>query len=257
MCSGSNANATLLATGRNAADRMPGNPTPPPIDTLREIQTPEGIDLHLPVAGPLPRALAWLVDALIRIILYAIVGFVSAFLGRTGFGLFLVFLFLLEWFYPVVFEVLRQGQTPGKRAYGLRVLHDDGTPIGWNASLLRNLLRVVDFLPLFYTLGLLTMLLDRHFRRLGDLAAGSVVVHVNPNGRQPSPTRVRPLRPPFPLTLDEQQAIIDFADRVPHLTPERAAELAGAAAPLVQGQADPVAALQGMARWLRGEEDGR
>ncbi len=233
---------------------MPGNPRPAAIDTRREIQTPEGIDLHLTVAGPATRAQAWLVDALIRTVIYVLAGFVASLLGRAGVGLFLVFLFLLEWFYPVLFEVLRDGQTPGKRAYGLRVLHDDATPVGWNASLLRNLLRVVDFLPLFYALGLLAMLLDRHFRRLGDLAAGTVVVHVGRDDSHPADPGVPPLRPPWPLTLAEQQAVISFAEKAPSLTPERAAELARTAGPLVAGQPDPVRALLGMARWLRGGE---
>ena len=117
-------------------------------------------------------------------------------LAGLGQGLMLLGFFLLEWFYPVFFE-LRSGATPGKRAMGLRVVHDDGTPVGAVASVIRNLLRVADFLPLFYAAGLVSCLVDRDFRRLGDLAAGTLVVHSEPplkpqgiRNARPAPCRV-------------------------------------------------------------------
>ncbi len=102
-------------------------------------------------------------------------------LGASRVGIWLVALlllvnFLLLWGYYVAFELLWDGQTPGKRAIGLRVLRDSGHPLGFLDSLIRNLLRLVDFLPLYYGIGVLTMLIDARWRRLGDLAAGTIVV---------------------------------------------------------------------------------
>jgi uncharacterized RDD family membrane protein YckC len=139
-------------------------------------ETPEGIDLGLRVAGPISRALAWIIDAFIRYSVLFALSTVLASLLSFGMGLFLILLFLLEWFYPVVFEVVR-GATPGKKAMGLLVVHDNGTPVGWSASMIRNLLRSVDFLPFFYCAGLISILLNSRFKRLGDLAAGTLVVY--------------------------------------------------------------------------------
>ncbi len=220
---------------------------------MHAVQTPEGIELHLPLAGIVPRAAAWLIDVLIRSGIYLVLGLLLMLLGNTGMGLFLIATFTVEWFYPVLFEVLRDGQTPGKRAYDIRVIHDDGTPIGWSASLIRNLLRVVDFLPLAYGFGLLSLMLNRDFKRLGDLAAGSLVIHVQSVANAPALPDVPPVRPDWPLSLEEQQAIIAFAQRSRTLTEERARELALLTVPLVDPARQPVATLQGMANWLMGK----
>lgn len=202
------------------------------LDTCRAIETPEGVELGLRVAGPAPRFLAWVIDMLIRGAIYIGLSIILALLGRLGIGLLLIVIFLLEWFYPVLFEVYRQGATPGKRSMGLRVMHDDGTPVGWSASLVRNLLRAVDFLPLLYGLGLTSMLLTRDFKRLGDLAAGTLVVYSTQAPAPPSLPVATPQAPPVPLSTQEQRAVVDFAERAALLTPERVGELAGLATPL-------------------------
>jgi uncharacterized RDD family membrane protein YckC len=222
------------------------------LDTLREVQTPEGIDLHLPVAGLVPRALAWLIDALIRSGFYLVLALVLRVGGKTGVGLFLLLAFFIEWFYPVLFEVLRGGQTPGKRAYDMAVINDDGTPVRWSGSLIRNLLRFADFLPAFYGFGIISILLNRDFKRLGDLAAGTLVVYQETRLITHDLPKGEVVRPPFPLTLEEQQAIIAFAERSNSLTAERSEELARLSGPLVEGAAHPVARLYGMAKWLMG-----
>ena len=84
--------------------------------------------------------------------------------------------FAMSWSYFVLLEWLWQGQTIGKRMYGLRVIRDDGAPAGFLAVLIRNLLRLVDFLPAFYGLGLLTVIVTSRSQRLGDIAAGTYVV---------------------------------------------------------------------------------
>jgi hypothetical protein len=78
--------------------------------------------------------------------------------------------------YYVAFEVLWNGQTPGKRALGLRMVHVSGRPISFGASAVRNLLRLVDFLPAAYGVGFLVMFFDKRARRLGDMAAGAMAV---------------------------------------------------------------------------------
>ncbi len=216
------------------------------IDTVHTFETPEGVDLALHVAGPVPRALAFVLDALLRYGALLALAIVLLPLGGLGVGVLLILTFLAEWLYPVLFEVTR-GQTPGKKAMGLTVVHQNGTPVTWPSSLIRNLLRVVDFLPLFYGLGAISMLVDHRFRRLGDLAAGTLVVHA-PAERVAAALPDRPpLAPPVPLGLEEMRAIIDFAERA-DLAPERRAELAGLLTHK-QGEA-AVEEMLGYASWL-------
>ncbi|MBM4336699.1 MAG: RDD family protein [Deltaproteobacteria bacterium] len=222
------------------------------IDTVHAVQTPEGVDLALRVAGPVPRALAWGVDTLLQggIALALQVAF-AGFAG-LGTGLYLIGLFALLWFYPVLFEVRAHGQTPGKRLLGLRVLQENGTPVGWSASVLRNFLLVADFLPALYLAGLASMLADASFRRLGDLAAGTLVVHTDtPRARLTPIPEVTPLAPDFPLGLEEQAAVIAFAERAGSLSAERAAELAAIPRSLV-GDSDPRSRLIAHAAYLVG-----
>lgn len=230
------------------------------IDALRRVETPEGIALELKPAGPLPRALAWGLDFAIRAALYLTLGILASLLGRMGLGLFLIGLFLIEWFYPVVFEVLNQGQTPGKWAVGLRVLGVDGLPVTWSQAMVRSLLMTVDFLPFAYATGLAAMFLGRHAQRLGDLAAGTLVVHGEVRARSRISSRgfaaesaAGTFAPPLPLTAPEQRAVMSFAERLPALAPLRAQELAEILSPLhgQQGEA-AVACVAGYAEGLRG-----
>jgi uncharacterized RDD family membrane protein YckC len=232
-----------------------------PLDTLRLNETPEGIDLGLCVAGPAPRAAALAIDTLIRLALFVAMAPLLA-LSGMGVGLVLIGVFALMWLYPVVFEVVK-GATPGKAAMGLLVVHDDGTPVGLTASLIRNLLRALDFLPLFYGVGLVSTLADPDFRRLGDLAAGTLVIHAPGTQRREGRQRVGagsasefpPEAPPLGLDLPTQQAILAFAERAPRLSAARREELA---LHLVRGlECDgavtgesAVARLLGWAAWL-------
>ncbi len=227
------------------------------IDTIHSIQTPEGVELDLRAAGPVARSLAWLVDAALRVGVVMGVAATLGVLGRFGAGLNLIALFAVWWFFPVFFEVYWSGQTPGKKAMGLRVVHENGTPVGWAGSILRNFLRVVDFLPSFYAVGLSSMCLDRSFRRLGDLAAGTLVVYTEPTrGLVSAVPDAVPLAPSFPLHPDEQRAIVAFAERGRFLTGERAEELARIAEPLV-GVDDPRGRLERVAAFLVGRRGSR
>src|SRR5918992_6052971 len=204
------------------------------LDTTRKVATPEGIELTLRLAGPVPRAMAWAIDLALRagIVLAVMMGALQ--FGRAGWGVVLLTLFFVEWLLPAWFEALWRGQTPGKRAMRLAVLNDDGTPVRWPAALTRNLLRAVDFLPFLYGVGLVSMLLNRDFKRLGDLAAGTVVVY---QAEKVAAARAIPQAPPQPpplsLSPEEQRAVLDLAERSSTFTRERFEELAELPTPLV------------------------
>jgi len=207
-----------------------------PLDTVRRVATPEGCELNLRIAGPTVRARAWLFDFVIRLVIFGAALMILAKFGRLGSGLALLVAFILEWLYPVLFEVYSGGATPGKKFSNLVVLLDDGTPIGWSASFARNTLRFIDFLPFAYAGGLLTMWLNEDSKRLGDLLAGTVVVYRSEN-RQPviADDFVDAETPPFPLTLAEQRALLEYRQRASQLTAARADELAELALPLTEG----------------------
>lgn len=223
-----------------------------PLDTVTHFETPEGVELELRAAGPAVRAAAWAVDGVIRLIMLFVCMIPLGMLGRTGMAIYLVVLFLLLWIYPVFFEAKR-GATPGKSAFGLRVVHVDGTPVGWPAAFVRNILRAADLLPMGYAVGLVTMLVQPGFRRLGDLAAGTLVIHVERERRRHETLPAEPVPVAVPLRPEEQRALADFAARAHALGPSRAAELAGTLEPLTGHRDTPeaVAALCGMARWLQ------
>ncbi len=150
------------------------------------IETPEQVALEFPLAGVGSRFLALAIDMLLQtaialLVLAAVAGTWSLIRPRSGGGWFLAILviagFLLFYGYFAGFEAFWHGQTPGKRLIGLRVLSVTGRPARIDEAILRNLLRVIDQLPGVYAIGILTMLVSSRNQRLGDLAAGTVVVH--------------------------------------------------------------------------------
>ena len=158
-------------------------------DETLDINTPENVAFGYQVAGIGSRFLATLIDMILVTLLQVIVvvtyyfvlylldidpmgggsAWVAAIMGLV--------IFLFYWGYYIFFEMLWNGQTPGKRWTGLRVIRTDGTPITLSESFIRNLTRLVDFLPAAYGIGIITMFIDKQSRRLGDLAAGTLVVH--------------------------------------------------------------------------------
>jgi len=227
------------------------------LDTTRRVATPEGIELTLRLAGPVPRALAWMIDFLLRAALVLVVSMLAAYFGRAGWGLVLIAAFFVEWLLPAVFEARWGGQTPGKRLLGIAVLNDDGTPLRWPGALTRNLLRAADFLPFFYGVGLIAMLANRDFKRLGDLAAGTVVVY---QAEKSDATRAipqaAPIVPPVSLDPEEQRAVLELAERSTSLTRERFEELAELPTPLVgrAERAGAAARILGIANYLAGRQ---
>jgi uncharacterized RDD family membrane protein YckC len=228
------------------------------LDTTRRVATPEGIELTLRLAGPVPRALAWSIDLAIRVAVVFAVSLAASAFGKAGVGVILLAWFFVEWLAPAWFEAAWNGQTPGKRAMGIAVLNDDGTPLRWPAALTRNLLRAADFLPLLYGVGLVAMLSNRDFKRLGDLAAGTVVVYLDSNKTFASRKipEARPIAPTVALDLDEQRALLELAERSQTLTQERFEELAELPRPLVGDLDGPRAAarLIGMANYIAGRQ---
>jgi uncharacterized RDD family membrane protein YckC len=151
------------------------------------VDTPEQIALEFSLAGIGSRFLALALDTLLQVVLYVLVILLAigvASLGkklpgipdRWAAALAVLFLFCIYWGYFAIFEILWHGQTPGKRAVGLRVLKDSGRPITAIEGIGRNIMRAVDGL-LFYAVGIVTMLISRQNRRLGDYVAGTIVVY--------------------------------------------------------------------------------
>lgn len=223
------------------------------LDTYREVTTPEGVALHLPVAGPVPRALAWALDAGIRIAVLLAASIALGVAGAAGMGVFLTLLFVLMWGYPMLFEVLFDGRSPGKRALGLQVVAADGAPVGWLASFTRNLLRTVDMLPFFYVAGFVSCLVDPGARRIGDVVAGTLVIHRLAETTGHAAVQVPPQPPRVQLQPAEQAAVVAFAERAPQLGDARRDELAELASPLVEASGTRASMrLYAIASWLLG-----
>jgi uncharacterized RDD family membrane protein YckC len=148
-----------------------------------EVETSDHVILRYDLAGGGNRGFAALVDFIIATVIFVGSFFVmqqalNLFGTRvlTLSGVLLLVTFFITWCYFVLLEWLWQGQTVGKRMYGLRVIGEDGSPATFTAVLVRNLARIIDFLPGFYAVGLLTVIVTPRSQRLGDLAAGTYVV---------------------------------------------------------------------------------
>ena len=216
------------------------------------IATPEGVDLQLTLAGVGSRFMSALVDVAIQVALlvaFALIFLVGLDAGGSGFGaaVFAIASFLLFAGYDVLFEVFASGRTPGKRLNGLRVVRDDGSPVGFLTSAVRNVLRLIDLLPSFYLVGIVSILATARNQRLGDLAAGTLVVRERLGAaRRPRAERWRGREEGSSVswdvsgvTGDEVAAVRRFLERRYELTPEARVrlgdELAGALRPRVAG----------------------
>ena len=151
-----------------------------PTANLLLIRTPEGIIFPLTLAGPVTRCLAWVVDAFLMMVLegaligsLSVLGAISADLANA---LAYILFFVISIGYPILLEWYWRGQTFGKRLLRLRVMDSSGLRLKPSQIVVRNLLRFVDGLPLFYAVGGISCLLSRYSQRLGDLAANTIVV---------------------------------------------------------------------------------
>lgn len=226
------------------------------IDTILTAETPEGIAIVIRPAGFAVRCTAFLIDAFIRFFILSGLGTVLGVAGHFAQGAMFIVLFAVNWLYPIIFELTPIAATPGKQIMGLQVMMANGLPITPAGCLTRNLMRAVDLLPLMYGFAIVTMLLRRDARRLGDLAGGTVVAYRHEAVVAGAFGKGDPMAPPVPLSPRQQAAIAAFAWRVDRLTRERAEEiaaLAGSAAPLRSSNMSMTACLVGIARWLHGQ----
>jgi uncharacterized RDD family membrane protein YckC len=222
------------------------------------VDTPENISVSYGVAGIGSRFLAGIIDTFLIGLIYFVFSLSLGYI-RTTFedwssvfvAIILILMFLVFWGYYILFELLWNGQSPGKRAVGLRVVHTGGRPISFVGSAIRNLVRVVDFLPSMYGVGVVSMFVDGRSRRLGDLAAGTLVIKEERVVTLESLTEhhnnaqyLLPLKPGQPLpTLELQQVdqlkmeefelIHDFLTRRSRLSSSSRARLARQLAGLV------------------------
>lgn len=210
-------------------------PTQPPLDTTLRLVSPENIAFEFRLAGPAPRLVAFAIDVLVigaagvaLFIPFAVTGAV----GSAFLGLFLVSLFFLWWGYGAALETLTNGQTLGKLALGLRTVSQTGLSINVSQAILRNLVRAADIAPPFFP-GLVAMACTRRLQRLGDLAAGTVVVFdrrwrplpplATDGGINFAADLVPPGFRPDPVLAT---ALAEYAARRPMLSPARRHELA-------------------------------
>lgn len=221
-------------------------------DTRLYVETPEGADLPLDPAGVGVRAVAYLIDFIIRAAIIFGIGMAIGIAGKFGEGLFLILLFLIEWFYPIYFEVWKNGATPGKKQTGIMVVNEDGTPVNFSGSLIRNLLRVVDSFPaLLYMTGIISCMCSSKFQRLGDHAAGTIVVYAQPERVRPEIDIKGKYPVPADFTTDEQRALMAFAERSKSLSLDRQRELADVLKPLITEE-DTIKTIKQMANTLSG-----
>jgi len=215
------------------------------------LETPENVEVEFELAGLGSRFCAMLIDGLlIWLIVFVLivlalllnVGIFTAMLSRgpgadrwAGWPLAVIYAIvaaLLFGGYFVFFEAVMRGQTPGKKAMKIRVIRDDGTPVTLNEVLVRNILRLVDFLPVLYGLGGLVMFLNPLCKRLGDLAAGTIVVKEGQLDYRARADKKRDLGPVAvgvanaELALEERRVLTGFLQRRVELLPKARYELA-------------------------------
>jgi len=233
------------------------------------VLTPERVSLQYDIAGIGSRCAAALIDAVIQgavltaaglvlggaaVLLDALGGRVDDFVGGLLIALFVLFFFVVTLGYYIVFEILWSGQTPGKRATGIRVLRENGYPIRPVDAAIRNLVRLVDGLPVGYALGVLTMLFNARAKRLGDFAAGTIVVREGSHSVLASPDGIASDLPRAPvLQSDDATLVRDFLVRRSGMDPNARLELANRLARALATRyglspaADPEAFLEALA----------
>lgn len=235
-------------------------------DTLQPVELADGVEIQLRVAGPAVRGMAFTIDLLLRLGIYLGVFIAAIFMvtpsigGEMTTGLVLLFMFLMEWFYNVFFEAGAKGATPGQRSMKLRVMSLTGGPVTLAQAVMRNFLRVVDFMPGLYLTGIVCMLFTKRFQRLGDLVANTVVTYaeIPPPKTAQADIRAERRAPAQVLTREEQAALLQFIERAPLWADERRIELSTLAEPLTQAPGvEGLRRLCGMALWLQEPEEKR
>lgn len=184
---------------------------------LLEILTPENVNLEYELAGLGSRFVALVIDHLIQLgmILLIVIGLLIGRVDFSGFkstGSFLfalgiVLIFLIVFGYFVFFEMIMNGQTPGKKAVKLRVIKQNGEPVGFLDSFLRNILRIADMLPSLYLAGAVFIVFTKHYKRIGDFAGNTIVVKVK---KQEQPVTLESLLKRVPAADEGEGAPVNI-----------------------------------------------
>ena len=219
------------------------------------LETPESVEVSFELAGAGSRFCALLIDWMLiflGLLCLVMVGCMVSLAdpgrlfdnwapgGNSGSGLMswanavlIILMFVITTGYYIIFELVMRGQTPGKRSLKIRTIRDDGTPVGGSEVVIRNLVRIVDFLPAFYLLGGLVVMLSSAQKRLGDVAAGTIVVkerELDYRGKTDKKASVAPAVPAETvnpeLTVEERRVLIGFLQRRDELLPQARLELA-------------------------------
>ena len=224
------------------------------------------------------RFLAVAIDVLCQFgclfVLFFSFGILSSIVGlNIGIGMILLSIFVVFWFYFIFFEAGKRNATPGKRCLGLRVARTSGAPPTLGQVVIRNFLRIVDFMPLIsfrftedgfqfvlptYAFGLVACAFTRNFQRFGDLAANTVVIYNDKDPvARPVQLNVQPIAPAFPLTREEQLSITNFVERIAEWSDERRREMADILEPLTGATGEEgVRRLLGIGLWIRNDSEG-
>jgi uncharacterized RDD family membrane protein YckC len=235
-----------------------------------EVETPDHVMLRYDLAGGGNRGFAALVDVVAATLIFVAMLVLWSVLQdsfpfvRSLAGVMLMLGFLIAWSYFILLEWLWEGRTLGKRMYGLRVITADGSPAPFTAVLIRNLVRVVDFLPAFYGLGLVAIVATPRSQRLGDIAAGTFVVRapkpridllslrtIAPSERSTSTLRV------LGLSGELQRLVREFVARERSLAPKDRARIAAPIAAALRtrlpeaSSADDIALIHEVAAAMR------
>jgi uncharacterized RDD family membrane protein YckC len=227
------------------------------LDDVATVETPEQLELALPLAGAGSRSLAFIFDFLIQLIPIVVAmivlitalaiepfkgenakGMIEGRLPLWGAAIFSVITFATNFLYFTFWDLVSRGQSPGKRALNLRVVRDGGLPIDVRSSLIRNFLRTVDMLPGFYVTGVVTIFLTKEHKRVGDLAGGTLVIRdlAEKVGVGDASLLLPPPRfagsagasagNPSPLSPGDRALVHDFLDRRASLAEEARARVA-------------------------------
>ncbi|HEV8207866.1 MAG TPA: RDD family protein [Acidimicrobiia bacterium] len=205
------------------------------LDDRVTIATPEGVELELVLAGVGSRFAASLLDVAVQLGAIFALAVVLGPLGTNGFVLaaYLVAIFLILFAYDIALETWNRGRSIGKLAAGLRVVRAGGEPEGFLTAAVRNFLRIVDFLPAFYVVGVISILVTSRNQRLGDLAAGTLVVRERRQAVPPAATYLPPPGgAPFlewdvsGVSVDDVATLRQFLERRVSLSPGARAHLA-------------------------------
>lgn len=232
---------------------------PTRLDTLQTLELAEGVEIRLRIAGPFLRFVAFGIDMLVQWGVLMVADLLSSLMGlfiglNVADGVMMLIYFFTSWFYFVFMEAGKGGATLGKKAMGLRVVQATGARLTIGQAMIRNFIRFID---LWFPLLPLVPFLNKKFQRLGDMAAGTLVVYAKPlvEPVMTGPPALVSVPVTRPLLREEIAAILSFRDRSGNWSEPRRVEMAAHLGPLTREDGiRNVSTVMGMARWLEGHK---